>query len=175
MKRLYLIIITILCITCGCSWKTNQPPIAYSMPQEMPGDFNFMVRFGYGEVTKNEINTYEDQVVKDLIIKGTATADIILTTEEMRSIYKKMYEMNVMGMQDVALTGLNSNCSREPYNEESWKITVDGEIQSLMWSDQHCDVTNEADQLLKLRKFIQQIVETKEAYKELPEAEGGYD
>ncbi|QOS79730.1 hypothetical protein JNUCC31_01895 [Paenibacillus sp. JNUCC31] len=124
-------------------------------------------------MTKNEINTYEDQVIKDLIIKGTATADITLTTEEMHSIYAKMYEINVMGMQDVTVT--DSNCLTEPYNEESWKITVDGEVKLLTWSDQHCDVTNEADQLLKLRKFIQQIVETKEAYKELPEAEGGYE
>ncbi|MEC0127547.1 hypothetical protein [Paenibacillus pabuli] len=173
MKRLCLIFITLLCIISGCNSKTNQLPIPNAMPQEMPEDFNFMVRFGYGEVRKNEINTYKDQVVKDLIIKGTATADIALTTEEMRSIYKKMYEINVMGMQDVALTG--SYCSKEPYNEESWQMTVDGAIQSLMWSDQHCDVTNEADQLLKLRKFIQQIVENKEAYKELPEAEGGYE
>lgn len=173
MKRLCTIFIIILCITSGCSWKTNQPPIANSMPQEMPGDFNFLVRFGYGEATKNEINSYEDQVVKDLINKGTATADITLTTEEMRSIYKKMYEMNVMGMEDVAFTG--SNCSKIPYNEDNWKITVDGEMKSLTWSDQHCDVTSEEDQLLKLRMFIQQIVETKEAYKELPEAEGGYE
>ncbi|WP_260871016.1 hypothetical protein [Paenibacillus xylanexedens] len=39
----------------------------------------------------------------------------------------------------------------------------------------HGRCSNEADQLLNLRKFIQQIVETKKAYKELPEAEGGYD
>ncbi|MET1167600.1 hypothetical protein ABWV16_21320, partial [Bacillus velezensis] len=98
---------------------------------------------------------------------------ITLTTEEMRSIYKKMYEMNVMGMEDVVFAG--SNCSKIPYNEDNWKITIDGEMKSLTWSDQHCDVTSEADQLLKLRKFIQQIIETKEAYKELPEAEGGYE
>ncbi|MDQ0655628.1 hypothetical protein QF041_000395 [Paenibacillus sp. W2I17] len=48
-------------------------------------------------------------------------------------------------------------------NDDSWKITVDGEIKLLTWSDQHCDVTNEEDQLLKLRMFIQQIVETKES------------
>lgn len=67
------------------------------MPEEMPADFDFLVRYGYGEVTKNEINTYQDSVVKDLIMNGTATADITLTEDEMRSIYERMRGIHIMG------------------------------------------------------------------------------
>ena len=69
----------------------------------------------------------------------------------------------------------NSNCSRTPYTEDSWRITVDGETKTFTWSGESCSVTNDAQQLLGLRTFIQRIAAGKDAYKELPEAEGGYD
>jgi len=95
VKRLYLVLIVMLVIITGCVKEKN---LAGSsdienqvneiieqqnlMPQEMPEDFDFMVRFGYGEVTKNEINTYQDTVTKDLVVKGTATADIAFTMDD---------------------------------------------------------------------------------------------
>ncbi|MDQ0916328.1 hypothetical protein [Paenibacillus sp. V4I5] len=77
------------------------------MPKEMPNNFDFMVRFGYGEVTKNEINTYQDTVTKDLIINGNAIANITFTMEEMRSIYEKMREINIMGTKELVHTNMN--------------------------------------------------------------------
>lgn len=175
MKRITVLFIGLMCLITGCNAETK--PLAEAhvqvMPREMPADFNFKVRYGYGEVNKNEINTYKDQVHKDLVQNGTGVAAIRLTTEEMRSIYTKMYEMNVMEMRDVG--SISSNCTQIPYMTESWNITVDGKTKSWLWSDESCEITSEAQQLSDLREYIHEIVEAKDAYKALPEAVGGYD
>ncbi|MZQ86215.1 hypothetical protein GQF01_29355 [Paenibacillus sp. 5J-6] len=78
-----------------------------------------------------------------------------------------------MGTKELVPT--NKNSSSIPYNEDSWKISVDGETKTFTWSDKNCDVTSDAKQLLGLRTFIQHIVEGKDSYKKLPKAEGGYE
>ncbi|WYT59311.1 hypothetical protein MHH28_09860 [Paenibacillus sp. FSL K6-1217] len=143
------------------------------MPEEMPADFDFLVRYWYGEVTKNEINTYENTVVKDLIVNGTATADITLTEDEMRSIYERMRDIRIMGKLE--LVPLKQSCAVVPYEEDSWRITVNGFTRNESWSGENCELTEDAEQLRELRTFIAEIVAGKEEYQALPEAEGGYE
>ncbi|NIK78103.1 hypothetical protein FHS15_003241 [Paenibacillus castaneae] len=186
MKRISYLLFILLLAATGCGTKANvegssesePPPIKVieqqnNMQTEMPNDFNFIVRYGYGEAQKNEINTYEHTVTKDLIVKGTATANITFTPEELKSIYEKMREINIMGTKVLAPS--TSNCGVIPYNEDSWEIRLNGETKSFTWSEKHCELTNDAKQLLELRTYIQHLVEDKEEYKKLPEAEGGYD
>ncbi|WP_160037077.1 hypothetical protein [Paenibacillus sp. An7] len=142
------------------------------LPGEMPEDFNFSLSYGYGEVNKNEINTYNNSVTKDLIIKGTAKADFSFSQDEMQSIYKKMREINIMRINEFSQQG---DCAKTPSNTDSWKITINSETRTFSWMDQHCSVSNDEKLLLDLRIYIQQIVDGKDAYIALPEAEGGYD
>ena len=172
MKRLCVLFAVLLFIITGCGTETDSKE-SNSMPKEMPDMFDFIVRFGYGDVNKNEINTYQDTATKDLIAKGTATANITLTMEEMRSIYEKMREINIMGTKE--LVPAKMRCSQVPYSEDSWKININGETKTFTWSDENCEITDDAAQLLELRNFIQHIVAGKEAYKVLPESEGGYE
>ena len=150
--------------------ETNKQPII--MPQTMPNDFNFKVSYGYGEVRKNVIDTYTGTVKKDLIAKGTATADLSFTSEELRIIYYKMKNINIMGEKQLIA---DSGCGRIPSNTDTWQVTVNGETATLTWTDNACSITKDAQQLLELRQYIQHIVALKESYKALPEAEGGYD
>ncbi|NOU78068.1 hypothetical protein GC101_04160 [Paenibacillus sp. LMG 31459] len=174
LRRVYLLLLAVLLLN-GCSTDKEAERAAGQnvMPQEMPGDFDFLVRYGYGEATKNEINTYQDIVVKDLIMNGTASANVTLTGDEMRSIYDQMKEINIMGTLE--LVPARQSCAVTPYQEDSWQITVDGVTRDLSWSGETCELTDDAGQLLELRNFIADIVAGKEAYKELPEAEGGYN
>lgn len=174
MRRVYLLLLAVLLIAgCNTHNEAEPAPEQQEMPQEMPGDFDFLVRYGYGEATKNEINTYQDTVVKDLIMNGTATANVTLTGDEMRSIYDQMKEINIMGTME--LVPARQSCAVTPYQEDSWQITVDGVTRDLSWSGENCELTEDAGRLLELRTFIADIVAGKDAYKELPEAEGGYD
>lgn len=143
------------------------------MPDIMPSDFNFRVSYGYGEVTKNEINTYENTATKDLVVNGEAQTDLTLSEDEMRGIYEKMKEIDITGR--LKLKPDQSSCSVVPYNEDSWKVTAGGKTVTLSWSEEHCELTDDAKALKALRMYIQRIVEGKEAYQQLPEAKGGYD
>ncbi|MFC5652311.1 hypothetical protein ACFPYJ_25005 [Paenibacillus solisilvae] len=188
MKRFIPIAAVLLLLMTGCAAETGSKESAgaeqsipsiteqpNSMPEEMPDQFDFLVRFGYGEVTKNEVNTYEDTVTKDLVVKGTATADITLTMDEMRSIYKKMREINIMADKELVPAPKVDVCHVTPYSVDSWKITINDETKTFTWSGENCEPTDDAKDLLELRTYIQHLVAGKEAYKALPEPEGGYD
>ncbi|WP_200961409.1 hypothetical protein [Paenibacillus sp. Soil522] len=103
-------------------------------------------------------------------MKGTAKADVSFSQDEMQNIYDKMREINIMGINEFSQQG---GCSQTPSNTDSWKITINGETKTFSWTDQDCSVSNDEKQLLDLRTYIQQIVNGKDAYKALPEAEGG--
>lgn len=178
LQKLFLVLVTILIVITGCQpnpQKREGSVQQYEliMPETMPEDFDFSVSFGYGKINRNEINTYDGTVTKDLMANGTVTASITLAPEEKREIYNKMREINVMGTQD--LIPSLQNCTKTPFNEDEWRITVEGNLKIFSWTDKQCQTTSDANQLLDLREYIMQIVEQKEAYRSLPVAEGGYD
>ncbi|SFJ12328.1 hypothetical protein SAMN02799624_03358 [Paenibacillus sp. UNC496MF] len=144
---------------------------ATAMPADMPADFDFELKYGYGG-GKNEVDTYDDTITKDLIVNGTATADLALSEQEMRDIYARMREIDVMGKKK--LEPENPGCGQEPHTDDSWTVTAAGETKSMHWSTEHCDITDDARQLADLR-YVRGVAESKAAYKALPEAEGGYD
>ncbi|GMK37324.1 hypothetical protein PCCS19_03770 [Paenibacillus sp. CCS19] len=146
--------------------------VKFILPATMPEDFNFKISYGYGEVQKNVIDTYTGQVTKDLIAKGTATADFSFTSEELSSIYDKMKGINFA--QEKQSTA-DIVCERTPSNADTWQVTANSETATLSWTDKTCTLTKNEEQLLELRQYIQHIVALKDSYQALPEAEGGYD
>ncbi|WP_078544863.1 hypothetical protein [Litchfieldia alkalitelluris] len=58
------------------------------MPDEMPGDFNFSLKYGVGAL--NEINTFKNSYTKDLVEDGTITTDLTFSKNELRNIYSEM-------------------------------------------------------------------------------------
>ncbi|WP_435171403.1 hypothetical protein [Paenibacillus glycanilyticus] len=168
MIRILIILSVAFAFIAGCSKETKK----LQMPEDMPEDFRFSVSFGYGEDHKNEINTYNHTVTKDLVTKGTATTALSFSNDELQSIYGKMKEIAVLDEKQFPRKG---NCSQTPSSTDSWKITVNGETKTLSWTNEYCDMTKDAKDLLELRSYIQKIVEGKDAYKALPAAEGGYD
>lgn len=162
----------IVMLLSGCNG-ANKESTATMMPEAKPDHFNFSVSFGYGTVNKNEINTFNNTVTKDLVTKGTATANLILTNEEMTDIYDRMREIDVL--RELELDNSDSNCSSTPVNEDHWEIQVEGEQRTFDWSSEKCDLTDDAIKLEELRNYIFDIVKEKKEYRELPEAAGGYD
>ncbi|MCM3627531.1 hypothetical protein M3194_09140 [Paenibacillus glycanilyticus] len=167
MIRILVVISVAFLFLAGCSQEKE-----IQMPERMPEDFNFSVSFGYGDINKNEINTYNDTVTKDLITKGTATADLTFSDDELQTIYNKMKGINIMGEKQFPV---QKSCSQTPSNIDSWKVTVNGETKSLAWTNEYCDMTKDAEQLKELRAYIWHLVESKDNYKALPAAVGGYD
>lgn len=164
MKGIFFVFSIVVFLITGCNEKEM------NMPEEMPDDFDFLVQFGVG--SKNEINTFNNMVTKDLITEGTISTEIRLTKEEMQTIYLKMREIKIMEPKE--LVPKRPSCMQIPYREDKWEIRVKGETQKLYWSGEYCENTKDAKQLIDLRNTIVNIVKRKAEYKKLPEAKGGY-
>lgn len=141
-----------------------------TMPEAIPSDFDFIVEFGVDK--RNVINTYEDTVTKDLVADGTVTTNLTFTTEEMDMIYQKMKEINITGTKNF---NPQTNCLREPHSEDEWEITINLEVFTHTVSEQYCEISDDAKQLIELRNYVFSLVKNKEEYKKLPEANGGYE
>ncbi|SEN35762.1 hypothetical protein [Paenibacillus sp. OV219] len=176
-----LAVMLLLLSSCGEKGNTEIKEAApekmehVEMQDEMPSEFDFSVSFGYGEINKNEVNTYTDTVTKDLIVKGSATADLTLSADEMASIYAKMKAIDIMDITIKAHEPSTTTCEQTPYGEDKWKITIDGATREFSWTDRYCGVSDEALKLKQLRMDIMKIVQAREEYKALPDSEGGYD
>jgi len=146
---------------------------AQNMPKDMPSDFDFSIQFGVQK--KNEINTFEETVTKDLIADGTATTELILTEEEMKDIYEKMQEINIVETKEFTPEPVKGTvCIRRPYEIDRWEIIINGETLTHLISGEYCEPTNDTKQLIDLRNYVFNIIKSKDEYKSLPESNGGY-
>lgn len=187
MKRFILLFIVIGLMLAGCSKNsTTQGNLPLNetdstiqpMPEDMPNDFGFSVLFGIGK--KNEVNTFKETVTKDLIEDGTATVNVALTQEEMNEIYERMKErmkeIKINEKKELVPEPINESiCSQEPYEEDEWKITINGKTITHSVSGTYCEPTDDAKQLLELRKFVFSKIKSKEQYIGLPDSKGGYE
>ena len=143
-------------------------------PINMPNDFNFSIQFGVQK--KNEINTFKGTVTKDLIADGTATTELVLTEDEMKTIYMKMQEINIAETKNFTpKSRFGTVCMKEPYEEDEWNIIINGKTITHSISGEYCDPTNDAKQLIELRNYVFDIIKSKVEYKSLPESNGGYE
>lgn len=177
-KRLIFILLILFLSACNQPEPNEVKPAkidsAASMPEDMPDDFDFSLQFGVGE--NNEINTFEGTVTKDLIADGTATTEITLTEEEMKAIYERMKEINVVETKEFTPELVNGTmCNIEPHEDDEWKIIINGETITHSVSGSYCDPTDDTEQLVKLRNYVFGIIRGKEAYQELPNTKGGYE
>lgn len=171
MKNIiHLGLLTLLFFLVACHSENTDQDATLPISDEMPNDFDFIVKFGITK--KNEINTYENTITKDLIANGTVTTNLILTDDEMAMIYKKMKEVNITETKQYVP---KSGCSMEPYSEDEWMITLNGEEIKHNISGTYCEKTDDAKEMIELRDYVHSFVESKEVYKSLPNAEGGYE
>ena len=158
----------------GCQTDDKKAHTAnHNLSKEMPNDFNFSVQFGVEK--KNEINTFDGTVTKDLIQDGTITIDLIFTKEEMKAIYEKMVEVNIGETKDFIPKSINGIvCMQEPHADDEWKIVINGKTITHSFSGEYCEPTKDAKQLIDLRNEVFAIIKGKSPYQSLPNTKGGY-
>lgn len=182
MRRLLPFILLLFLLTACNQPATNINEVAsgssdlietdsITMPESAPVDFNFSIQFGIGK--NNEINTFEGTFTKDLITAGTVTIDMIFTEEEMDLIYSKMKEITIADAKQLIPETID--CTVEPAGEDEWEVLINGETIRHSVSEAYCEPTDDAKQLLELRDTIFGLIKDKDSYKELPDAEGGYE
>lgn len=156
-------IVLIMMILGSCSNESNN---AYN---EMPADFDFSLKYGvYG---KEEINTFQDFIVKDLVEDGTVQASLILNEQDMNDIYNEMMTLNIMDELELKK---EEGCDSEPPSMRVWDIHMNGETKKFNYQS-YCETPPDVLKLYQLEEFIRKIIIQKEEYKKLPAVNGSYE
>ena len=61
-----------------------------------------------------------------------------------------------------------------PYSGYYFEVAYDSKIKQLWWDDEITNENIKADKLRELSQLIRDIIESKDEYKQLPPAKGGY-
>ena len=162
MKRI-LIFLSLLLLSCSDSGIS-------------PGsrDFNLKLRYGIG--ARNELNTFQDTYTKDLILDGAVTTRFVLSEAEFEQIKDKMIEIDFFSYPET-FTVLRTDTivvSIEPHATYDFEVKYNSSIKRLHWDDGIISNDQRAAGLRELIRLIQNIIEAKPEYRQLPPARGGY-
>ncbi|MGA9365225.1 MAG: hypothetical protein WBW16_12740 [Bacteroidota bacterium] len=162
MKRilLFLALLSLSCSDSGLSPESR--------------DFNLKLR--YGIAARNELNTFQNSYTKDLIIDGTVTAPFVLSDAEFEQIKSKMIEIDFFSYP-ATFTLVRTDTivvSFEPHPTYDFEVKYNSSIKRLCWDDGIITNDQRATRLREFIRLIQNIVEAKPEYRQLPPARGGY-
>jgi hypothetical protein len=166
-KVICLCILLIATLLAGC----NLTGTKNKLPPTKPKDFNFI--FSYGVDSKNQLDTIKGQYTKDMVTEPSVSTNLKLSDEDMATIYSEIRKINILDYPDSFKP--KNNLFQSPYYTYNFKVIADGIEKNISWADENASESREAIQLRELFKKIQEIIESKEEYKKLPEAKGGYD
>lgn len=127
--------------------------------------FDFAFKYGVG--AKNELDTFHDTFTKDMIVDAPITITLKLTDEELDGIREKIEELNLFRPTE----GSSTKVIMSPCTDYDL-LTQTFAVQSHVAWDGCEDGVNQ--DLESLETYIRSIVESKDAYKALPEPQGGY-
>jgi len=137
--------------------------------------FNFV--FKYGVTAGNELDTFHGTFTKDMVMDPAITIELVLSAEEMDSVYQKMAEIDFFNYPDEFSVDVPEGAIKTevaPYSTYSFRVTYGGKTKELLWHDKITNSDEKADKLKELINLIRNIVESKEEYKNLPEPGSGY-
>lgn len=166
-KVLFLCLLLIVTILAGCNLISTKN----KLPSLKPKDFN--VVFSYGIGSKNQLDTIKGQYTKDMVADPSIITNLKLSDQDMDTIYSEIRKINILDYPN-NFKPVN-NLIRTPFYTYNFKIIADGIEKEIYWADENVSKSKEAVQLRELFKNIQEKIESKEEYKKLPQAMGGYD
>lgn len=137
-----------------------------SFDVEQQDKFEFALKYGVNQ--KNEINSIEKKLVKDLQNGEVAeVSDFQLSAEERQQIYKEMVLSKYLGEKE-----LSTECNRKP--AVSYDLTVQNNNGEHHYKWTECKNTEDDGQMTELAQAIIMIVQAGDIYKQLPEVKGYY-
>ncbi len=127
--------------------------------------------FRYGTGARNELNTFHGTFTKDLILEGTVTARLILTTEELQQIRKKIIEADFFSIPETF--PLKSPLTMPDYSFYLM-VNIGTNITAVRWNNNSQLDSSTEKRLYQLADFIINIISNKPELKLLPPSEGAY-
>lgn len=137
-----------------------------TVPQTtVPEDFNLVFKYGVG--AKNELDTFDGTYTKDLVMDPPVTVDFKLSDDELTGIYEKMTDLEVFEITDTAEEGMFIT----PCSSYYLKVQQNSVQKELSWDNCSGEIDSK---LQEFTNYVISIIESKDEYKELPDATGGY-
>lgn len=153
----------------GCTGDNKEWVILQlSFDVEKQDYFGFQLKYGYGVNEKNEVDTVNKKLVKDLQNGETATInDFQLSTMELQTIYRKMVLSNYLGKKELVTA-----CNQEPHQSYYLKVLINSGNREYRWSE--CDVSEDGKTMTELMNVIKDVVSQRDDYRKLPDVKGAY-
>ncbi|MFC5702165.1 DUF4362 domain-containing protein [Cohnella faecalis] len=151
----------------GCSGG-NKERAVLRVPFDLQAQdyFGFVLKYGVGE--RNEVNTIDRILAKDLQNGKRATIDgFQLTADELQRIYKTLVLANYLSEKR-----LTTECNRKPHQSYYLKVKINGADREYRWSE--CDGGQDGIAMTEVSKAIIDVVSNRDDYKKLPDVQGSY-
>ena len=161
MKKLYLLVTAILIsftlMNCSCSKCAKD----YS-------DLHVHFKYDY----KDELNTFEDYFVKDLVQDGITRTTLNFTDDEKESIVIMAEHVDFFNMPDTVYS--TAEGEQEPLPGMQMLRLNLGDVDKTVYWTLPFGGSDDEQGLRKLSYHIRTLIIDKPEYKELPPAKGGY-
>jgi hypothetical protein len=137
-------------------------------------EFNLSLR--YGILARNQLNTFQNTITKDLVLDGTVTVPFVLAASNLDSIEARMQQIGFFGYPDTVAVRSADNITAtvDPACIYEFSVFSHGRWKALYWLNGIVTADSQAVKLRDLIAFIQEIVESTPEYKQLPPARGAY-
>lgn len=168
MKKYNMIYSALLIAIISFSCSENSTESDKPVPQN--------VKILYKYSFKNELNTFTQKLTKDLVLNGTITVDFRLTEAEQNNILDMANQTGFFSLPDSLLQTYTDSTAVKIMPDpgiQYLKIKYGGKEKEVYWYMIN-SFPQEYARLLKLTALINEIIESKKEYKELPPARGGY-
>ncbi|WP_187355344.1 DUF4362 domain-containing protein [Paenibacillus tengchongensis] len=150
----------------GCDGEApDQHLLQVDFELKRPDSLGFVLKYGYGR--RNEINTLEGTLVKDLL-DGTVAGPVPFQygQDEAQQIYRRMVLADYLADKEVS-----EACNIKPYASYELSVAIGGRDQHYLWSE--CDNSRDGQELTGLAEYIIGLAEETDVYRSLPEIRGG--
>ena len=171
-KQWLLLIILQAMLLVACQNEiTDQQGQTKRIPDEQFLKLQF--RYGFG----NELNTYEMQFTKDLVLDGYVTIKFWLTTSEQESIANKLNEIDFKNLPDTLAVFSNRDSTIVQVvpspGRQFIKAKLNGFEKEVGYYIPLPDDDSATEKILELTDFIINIIQQKPEYQALPAPRGG--
>ena len=167
----YVIVLVIIIIVIINRASTGCPISRYlfSAP-EYPQDFSFELKYGVG--ARNILDTEKETFTQDMILDRDITIKLVLSDSELETIWKSIIENDFYNLSEQSEERASSVSPALVYT-----LTVSADQYpetTVSMVDLQLHHTSDELKLLRITETILEIIESKPAYKALPEPRGGY-
>jgi hypothetical protein len=165
-RSVALLALTCLVVLAGCGSGRE------TAPSPSPRAVERLV-FAYGVGARNVLDTGAGTFTKDLIADPPVTARLRLTDEELGRIDRRLEAMDFWSYPRRYET-IGEGGRMEPHSSYRWEVTTGDGTKVVLWEDAVSNGDERAAALRSLARLIQNMIESKAAYKAMPAPSGGY-